>query len=174
LIEKKLQPYLKSFGYTGINDVSRWMGQPYESRYKKNSQLYLKKEKEVLDNIIEKLETVHKNQNIVIDTTGSLIYINKESLKKLAKLTTVVYICLTKSIKQQMFQVYINDPKPVFWGQLFNKKSEESDIEALRRCYPLFLEYRTKQYERLAVVTIPHYLVNGRLTVEKIISLIKK
>ena len=37
LIEKYLGPEFKALGYLGINDVSRWMGQPYDQRYKKTA-----------------------------------------------------------------------------------------------------------------------------------------
>ncbi|MBD3202988.1 hypothetical protein GF327_01730, partial [Candidatus Woesearchaeota archaeon] len=36
IIRKKLKKILKKQGFSGIKDVSEWMGQPYEKRYEKN------------------------------------------------------------------------------------------------------------------------------------------
>src|SRR3989344_2291359 len=83
LIEKKLQPELSKYGYKGLEDVGRWMGHPYESSYKKASKKYLEKEEEVIEEILDHVKSVPKNTNIVVDTTGSVVYINEKLLKKL-------------------------------------------------------------------------------------------
>ena len=36
LIELKLEKKLKAVGYSGIKEVARWMGQPFDERYFKN------------------------------------------------------------------------------------------------------------------------------------------
>lgn len=50
----------------------------------------------------------------------------------------------------------MTDPKPVVWGQSFNKKEGESDHDALVRCYPELLEFRARRYANLADITLPY------------------
>ena len=93
LIEERLKPILKKGGYSGIKDVSKWMGQPYDEQYKKNSSQYLDCEISVMKDAVKLLETIQNdNKNIVIDTTGSVIYVNRKVLSKLAQISKVIYI----------------------------------------------------------------------------------
>ena len=41
LIEKKLENELKKLGYSGIQDVAKWMGQPFDTQYLRSSKEYL-------------------------------------------------------------------------------------------------------------------------------------
>lgn len=159
LIEEKLGDELKHLGYNGINDVSKWMGQPFDQQYPQASKRYLDFEQEVTEEILTVIEKTKNHKNIVIDTTGSVIYLDKEILQKLSTLTTVVYLETPASIQQKMYQLYIKEPKPVIWGDSFNKKPHEKNIEALKRCYPELLAFRTKKYEKLADVTLDYFEV---------------
>lgn len=38
IVEEQLEPELVKYGYRGIQDVSQWLGQPYDIRYKKMRQ----------------------------------------------------------------------------------------------------------------------------------------
>lgn len=173
LIEEKLGKELKHLGYSGIAGVSRWMGQPYDKQYEQTSNQYLDFEKEVMNQVLSFVEKADENENIVIDTTGSVIYTGDEILKKLTKLTKVIYLETPASVKEEMYQLYLKDPKPVIWGESFNKQNNESDMDALARCYPELLAFRTKQYEKLSDITLDyHMLRKSDTTLEKFIKLI--
>lgn len=156
LIEKKLEIELKAQGYTGIQDVARWMGQPYEPQYALNSRKYLLFECEVMKELLSFAEHADKKANVVIDSTGSVIYTTKQILKDLHKHTTLLYLQTPDHVKKEMFQRYITDPKPVIWGDHFNKKAEETETQALARCYPELLNYRAKQYATNADLVIDY------------------
>lgn len=155
LIEEKLKPELRKLGYKGISDVAKWMGQPYEKQFKKNQQKYLDYEIKVMGEILAKLEN-RKQKKMVIDTTGSVIYCGNHILKKLKKLTKIVYLGISKSARNEMFRNYLADPKPVIWGKLFDQKKSESFHQALGRCYPKLLEYRQNYYKKYAHFVVPY------------------
>jgi shikimate kinase len=150
-IEKKLESELNDSSFSGVNDVGRWMGQPFDKRYKNNSKKYLSLEKEVVSEIISKIKQVGRlKTNLVIDTTGSVIYLDNDLLLSLKENSFVLYLDTPKKTREEMQKRYFEDPKPVYWGDSFQKKSSEGDIEALKRCYPLLLEEREKKYKLLA------------------------
>lgn len=156
LIENLLGKKLKNLGYRGIADVAKWMGQPHDTQYKRTSKDYMEKENSVMEDLLKKIKKMPKKQNVVIDTTGSVIYVKKSILDKLKKHTRIVYLEVPQSVRDEMFKLYIKDPKPVIWGNIFNKKKSETDKDALAKCYPLLLKSRAKKYEKLAHYTIQY------------------
>ncbi|MBI2549966.1 hypothetical protein HYV83_02180 [Candidatus Woesearchaeota archaeon] len=151
LVEAKLQPYLEGKGFKGVNGVAAWMGQPYEARYPETQNLFLKFEEEAMAEIDYSVP-----KNLIIDTTGSVIYLSQEALQQLKQKTLIVYLEATEDVRKLLFERYISNPKPVVWGTSFNCKENETDLEALKRCYPQLLEYRAIRYKQLADITIPH------------------
>lgn len=160
MIKEKLEEELKETGFSGIEDVAKWMGQPYDERYPDASKKYLDAETETVKEIVQQLENNSSlKENIVIDTTGSIIYTGDEIMMKLAKLTTVVYLDTPESVRQEMYESYLWNPKPVIWGSSFQKLDGESCQEALRQCYPQLLNYRAKQYKKYAHITLDYFLL---------------
>lgn len=174
LIEKKLGKELTSLGYHGIEDVAKWMGQPFDSQYEKTNTRYLELEQQTLEESLAIIEKSDENNNIVIDTTGSVIYLDEKVLQKLSQITTIVYLAIPESVKEEMYQLYLREPKPRIWGDSFNRKPGETNLEALKRCYPEWLAYRTKHYEKLAYVTLDYFeLRKYAFTVDDFLSKIK-
>lgn len=177
LIEKKLSKELKVLGYSGIQDVAKWMGQPYDIQYEETSKKYLRVEKEAVKKILEVINNSKSlyDKNIVIDTTGSLIYIEKDILEKLSKITKVVYLEVPNYVKEEMYQTYLKDPKPVIWGDSFYKVRGESNMEALRERYSELLRFRSKRYERLADITLNYFALHSpKYTINDFLESVKK
>ena len=95
------------------------------------------------------------DKNLLIDTTGSVIYLPHPVLQRLRENTLIIYLEATDDIRKLLFERYITNPKPVVWGSSFNKNTGESDLDALKRCYPQLLEFRATRYRELADVVIP-------------------
>ena len=168
LIEEKLGPFLKSKGFTGIDGVAAWMGQPYDPQYPETQQLYLRFEEDSMNGV-----TRPTGRNLVVDTTGSAIYTPQPVLDRLKNETLVVYLEATDEVKDALFQKYISNPKPVIWGDSFSRKNGETDLDALKRCYPQLLEFRANRYCALADATIPHQVLwkaSGRQFLEEVKS----
>ena len=157
MIASKLKAELERPDGT-IVPMGKWMGFPYQPGYAARESKYLKYEKQVLREIFELIERGpdRTERDIVIDTTGSVIYTGKALLKSLCKLTTVVHLATPPEIQEQMFKAYLKNPRPVLWRDHFSKRSNEKDRAALTRCYPQLLAYRERLYEHHAHLTIDY------------------
>ncbi len=154
LIGQKLANEQHIFGSTGTKTVAEWMGQPYEIQYQERSALYLEKEALMMQEILTSVERSRADENIVIDTTGSLIYINENIIRSLKRQVTFVYLCPPASYIDRMIQLYFDDPKPIIWGDAYHRKSGETRLQSIRRCYPALLQYRSTRYQILADKTV--------------------
>ena len=158
LIAKKLAPMLKRYDGTAMG-MGEWMGFPFQDGYKKREYRYLSLEIEVLSDILKYLESRVDNaqENIVVDTTGSVVYTGEEILSKLRQHTTVVYLSAPPEIHEELLNAYVSKPHPMLWRDVFNKRPEETNKDALARCYPKLLYARQRLYERYADVTVDYY-----------------
>ena len=145
-----------------VMQLGEWMGFPYEPEYKKRESKYLSCEINVLTEIVESLESsdIPNEQNIVVDTTGSVVYAGEALLKRLCECTTVVHLSTPPEAQKQMLTSYLKNKRPVLWRGLFEKKPEETDETALARCYPALLSSRESLYGRVSAVTIDYDTLN--------------
>ena len=155
LIALKLASALKRPDKTTM-ELGEWMGFPYEERYATHESRYLACEIEVLNDILDYMEnSTHQIEpNIVIDTTGSAIYTGEDVLKRLRRCTTVVHLSTPDDIQEIMLKAYIKNQRPVLWRGLFHKKPDETNAEAMARCYPKLLLSRERLYGKISDVTI--------------------
>ena len=160
LIEEKLAPELTALSYSGIHDVAKWMGYPSESRYAKTSALFLHHEEQVLNDICDPVEK-GVDSDVVIDTTGSIVYMPKSTIDRIKRISKVVYLSSTLEYADMLYQRYIEDPKPIIWGSSFRKWPFESTKHAIARCYPKLLDYRAERYEHIAHVQVPYDVHNA-------------
>ncbi len=156
LIEAPLRSVLSHQGIApGIEGMAIWMGQPYEKQFAENQRTYLDFEAETMATIAHGLERDLYAGSVVVESSGSLVHLDQTIQKKLAALTTVVYIEASPKMQQRMFEMYIGNPKPVIWEDLYAPRANESPNQTLARCYPELLAYRSKLYAAMADVTIP-------------------
>jgi len=163
MIAEKLAPELKRPD-GGTMKVSEWMGFPYEPYYEERESRYLAYEIEVMSEILEYLEQAQNicEQNIVIDTTGSVIYTGHKTLMELQRLTTVVHLETPPEIQGQLLKAYILKPHPMLWQDTFTKKPHESNKRALVRCHPRLFSSRQRLYERYADVTLDYFALRNK------------
>lgn len=156
LIEKKLESHLTAGGYSSIEGVANWMGQPYSEHFQVRQQAYLDEEKNVMEEILKTLgsDGWGLDKDFVIDTTGSVIYMNEEILSGLKKRSRIIYLGVPDSQLEFMFQQYLNEPKPVIWGDSYQPQKNESKEQTLERCYPELISKRTELYYKYADVTL--------------------
>jgi hypothetical protein len=154
LVEKKLANELVKLGYKGIHDVAKWMGQPYDAQYPDTSRKYMNCERTVMQDILERLHT-RPEKPLVIDTTGSVIYVGDDITQQLKILTHTVYLKASENHVAKLFERYTSNPKPVIWGNSFVQRDDETSSEALQRCYPELLGFRAERYRALAQTCIP-------------------
>jgi shikimate kinase len=153
-IEQRLRPRLEGGGYTGINGVASWMGWPDSATYAQREAEYLAEEIAVLDEVLTGLERDHSRE-LILDTTGSVIYTGNNLLLRLRRQTTVVYLAAAADEQQLLIERYLNDPKPVLWRGAFQSKKGEAARETVARCYPTLIAARRQSYEALAHCSVP-------------------
>lgn len=157
LVEAALSPYLQTKGYSGVQDVAKWMGQPFDEQYPATSQEFVRCEREVMLQIVDVLRQaqIKDGPPLVVDTCGSVIYAGDDIRKSLCELTHVVYLEASDAHRAQLFERYMAEPKPVIWGSVFSQGRGETPHEALARCYPQLLSSRARLYEEWSHVKIP-------------------
>jgi len=146
LIAERLGTELGKKGKTTVN-LAKWMGQPYSKGYQETEALYLELESAVIEQICDELEHgIQKDKLVVVDTTGSIVYLEKALLKRLRKLTQTVHLNLPVDKYKEHFEIYLKDPKPVVWNGKYLPSKGEIPQMALRRCYRELLSFRNKHY----------------------------
>jgi hypothetical protein len=153
-IENRLKPALETGGYSGINGVAAWMGWPHLPTYAGRETAYLSQEIAVLDEVLTGLEK-NPGRDLVLDTTGSVIYVGNHLLHRLRKQMLVVYLAASRDELQLLIQRYLEDPKPVLWRGAFQARPGEDPKETVARCYPVLIGARRQSYEALAHCSIP-------------------
>ena len=139
--------------------MGEWMGFPFHKGYKKRESKYLNLEIEVLNEILDYLEDHdnHLDEDVVVDTTGSVIYTGEGMLRRLRQHTTVVHLSIPSEVREQLLRAYVSNPHPMLWRDLFRKGPNETNEAALERCYPKLFIARQRLYERNADVEIDYY-----------------
>ena len=156
-------------------ELGQWMGFPYEPHYEDREAQYLECEIEVLREILNILQSEKNNtkKNIIVDTTGSVIYTGDKNLNRLQTNSTVVHLETPPEVQEAMLQKYLTNKRPVLWKGLFSQQPHETNEQALARCYPVLMSAREKQYAQWAHVTIPFKTFNrDGFTVEEFISIV--
>lgn len=127
------------------------MGQPFSEGYPEAEAFYLELEGAVISQICDELEnSSQKDKQVVVDTTGSLIYLENKLLKRLRNLTLTVQLKLPEEKHEKLFEAYLLDPKPVIWGEVYLPREGESPQNTLGRCYRELLSFRNERYGLLA------------------------
>jgi shikimate kinase len=153
-IEERLRPHLAADGHTGTSGVAAWMGWPDSSTYAQRESDYLAAEIAALDDLLTELER-NPSRELVLDTTGSVIYTGNNVLMRLRRQMTIVYLAASAEEQQLLIKRYLTDPKPVLWRGAFQPKNGESPHETVARCYPTLVAARRQSYEALAHCTLP-------------------
>jgi hypothetical protein len=93
--------------------------------------------------------------DLILDTTGSVIYTGNNVLFRLRRQMTVVYLAASAEAQELLIERYLCDPKPVLWRGAFAPKKGETPRETVARCYPALIAARRQSYEALAHCTVP-------------------
>lgn len=140
-------------------EMGRWMGFPYQERYAEREAKYLAREIEVLGRIADELDghLGRLGENVVVDTTGSVIYAGDALLSRLRRHTIFVHFPVPAEIQSEMLRAYVASPRPVLWRGIFGRAPGESDAAALERCYGMLLSSREILYAKHADVSLDYY-----------------
>lgn len=142
------------YGDSEVGTLARWMGFPGDKRYERNCKIYLKLEEKIT---LQSLNKALKNTGrSVIDTTGSVIYLNPTLQKKLKQNSQIIYLDVLQSKLDEMLETFCKFPKPIIWGGIYKALKNEPEEKTLVRCYKKLLEFRVAKYKKLAHFVIPY------------------
>lgn len=153
-IEARLASVLQAGGFSGINGVAAWMGWPDRATYAEREAQYLAEETATLDDVLTGLER-NPHDELILDTTGSVIYCGNHLLHRLRRQMAIVYLAASADEQQLLIRRYLEDPKPVLWRGAFQPKPGETPRDTVARCYPALIAARRQSYEALAHCTVP-------------------
>lgn len=138
-----------------LRRLATWLGQPGDACYPQNSARLLAAEREVMHQVLARLQARDAGTSCVIDTGGSVIHAGADVLQALRRQTCVIHLQATPAQREQLYARYLAEPKPLIWGDAWQPRPGESVSDARRRCYPLLLEAREQAYANLAELTLP-------------------
>ena len=131
-----------------IEQSAARMGQPYENGYQKRAAEYLALEEKMT------LESENVRGNMILDTTGSVIYLSESTTNIIQNTYLTVYISANESQIETLVQRFSSSPKPLIWGEVYKKKLGLSPHDSMMACYPSLLEARAILYGSMADITI--------------------
>jgi len=73
-----------------------------------------------------------------------------------------------------MLKKYIQNPKPVIWGDIFRREKGESNEKAIERCYLLLLELREERYKRYSDVAIEGTRLADSTNADDFVTLVRQ
>ena len=152
-IEQRLRSRLAGAAPSGIHGVASWMGWPDSPTYAQREADYLAEEIATVDEVLTELER-NPASELILDTTGSVIYTGNNLLRRLRRQMTIVYLVASVAEQQLLMERYLRDPKPVLWRGAFQPKQGETPRETVARCYPMLIAARRQSYEVLAHCSI--------------------
>lgn len=145
----------KVLGEQHIDDLSAWLGYPSSPTYPQRERIYLDLENRFTQNAA--MQT--KGKNLVFDTTGSVVHLSEQALAILKENCLIVHLDVGEDSLETMIETFFAKPKPVAWCGSFTVAPGESEVDALKRSYPLLLKKRLTLYRTLAHVNIRASLV---------------
>lgn len=148
-IAERLQAQLDASG-SSTRRMADWMGLPFDPGYAEAERQYMDCEVAVTEELCEHLEHTPAEQPVVIDTTGSVVYVGDALLRRLKSLATLVYLSTPPESSEQLYETFLNDPKPMIWQGRFSPHAGESNEATLARSLPELLESRRRDYSALA------------------------
>jgi shikimate kinase len=144
-------------GEAPVIALGRWMGMPYADGHFDRERRYLELEQQATSEALDRAEASQHERPQLIDTTGSVLYLERALLDRLRRASRVVYLRTPPEAHAEMRARYLGEPKPVIWGSAWAPRDGERDEDALARCYSDLLAERDARYLALA-----HVVVDGR------------
>lgn len=140
-------------GKDAAEKMANHFGMPWSEGFQAKEEAYLMIEKKVMSRKLPR--------GSIFDLTGSCIY-HPDSLKSISSTGLVICLETSQEKKLEMLDTFIRHPKPVCWKGLFEKRKNETNEQALSRCYPILLAHRAKLYAQFTDVAL-HYSVHRNM-----------
>ncbi|MGJ8564824.1 MAG: shikimate kinase [Alphaproteobacteria bacterium] len=159
----------ESLGFDTMDDFADWQGHPYEEDYKEREKELIELEGNATGKAID-----NAAGNSLLDTTGSVIYVDPAIRRNIKENFYVVHIKAETSDLERLKWEYFDNPKPLIWRNQYKPRRDLTDRENIFECYPKLLMSRAKEYAPMADATITSRVaLDEDLTAEEVIMMLK-
>ena len=154
----------ENLGHDSMEAFAQWQGHPYTGGYEERERHSISLETNATRKALKT-----KLKNPMVDTTGSVIYIDEAVLKTLTDYFYIVYIEAMEEHIERLKIQYFKHPKPLVWAGHYKKLDGLTQTQSILDCYPKLLKARAKAYSKLADVTLPSTtILNPDVKIEEI------
>lgn len=159
----------ENLGHDSMDAFAQWQGHPYTDGYDEREKHSISLETQATRQAIN---TTRRNP--IIDTTGSVIYTDKDVLDALCSDYYIVYIQAMEDHIERLKVQYFKQPKPLVWAGHYEKIDGMSETESILECYPKLLASRGRAYASHADVSLPSTMIlNPDVKIEDIFEAIR-
>ena len=159
----------EALGHDDMDAFAAWQGQPYSDGYEAREA-----ESRALESAATQRALNQKNNNAILDTTGSVIYTEKQVQENLARDWFIIHISASEDDIERLKLQYFKQPKPLMWNGHYRCAPGQDSDAAILECYPKLLASRAKDYAALANGTIASdVILDTRLTIQDIFERLK-
>lgn len=144
----------ENLGHDSMDAFAQWQGHPYTEGYSERESHSISLETEATRKALKT-----DKRNPMIDTTGSVIYTDKDVLDALSEEYYVVYIEAMEDHLERLKVQYFKQPKPLIWADHYETLEGKTQRESILECYPKLLSARGQLYAKHADVTLPSTLI---------------
>lgn len=160
-------------------DFALWQGQPYTQGYDAREAVSIELETKAMTAAMTQVNTSQAeksaNANVILDTTGSVIYIGGNALKRLKDEYLIVHIAAAAQDLERLKRDYFALPKPLVWRGHYRPKDGLTEKESILACYPDLLQSRKQAYEGLADITLQSgFVLDPSITMDAVFQAIKR
>lgn len=166
-----------------LRDIAMWLGFPASPTYAEREVTYLAcEERETFDAVVRARSL---SGSVVLDTTGSVVYLSAETLREIKKDFFVIHVGTSAKDVDELFETYKNNPKPVVWHGMYGEAPQGNDFfdittaeaqmrKDLEHSYRSLLADRLMRYTLLADCTINRFVLYKPKTVPALLLAIEK
>ena len=126
-------------------DFAKWQGQPYTQGYAEREAVSIALETKATQQAMKLNDC-----NTLLDTTGSVIYVEPDVIDALKRDFLIVHIAAGAEDLERLKTDYFALPKPLIWRDHYEKLDGKTQEESILACYPNLLKSRKAAYEAMA------------------------
>lgn len=140
----------EQLGQGTMEDFAAWQGHPFTDGYAEREARSIALETTATATAIEAL-----SGNALLDTTGSVIYVDTPVLEALKARCLIVHIAAEDRDIERLKADYFDTPKPLVWRDHYKAVPGKTPEQSIAICYPALLTSRQAAYGALGDVTLP-------------------